>query len=165
MDNTIDVVLLGTTAQVRGKRWPSDRDGQPSALTAIESPCELALHLPSGRTLRLRAHTMTLSQRDDKVSAVTVLPLANLVSFPQAAAEIERLAAQLGVADKVFDSTLARWREQQPAIDPRAATWPKYMVKAELEPQIDVYSQIKSHASGRGWFIALEFSKSASARP
>jgi hypothetical protein len=155
----IDVWMNQSLENVTGKPWPRAKaGGAPLGMTAVEQPCEVALHLPSTRTLNLRSRQTTLQQERGIVTLVSVLPLDELVEFETAIAKAEEIARQQNIQDRKFQETLSHWRDAPPNRDPFG---PKYMARVAIEPGVNMYVFIKPSAVANGWFIALEFQKAA----
>jgi len=155
----IEVWLLEPIDRVKGRTWPRYSDGRPLEMTAQEDPCEVIVHLPSGRVISLTAKAAKLDQDKGVVIRVSLLPLMELVPFRTAAAAVKRIAADLRInpGDPLWQ-TLEEWQKQNP--DPDVYSSRVYMAKTKLEKGVLLYLAIKVH-SERGWYVVVDLTRPA----
>lgn len=157
---SIEVWLMQPVSQLKGHAWPTRADGQPSEITAIETPADVKLHLPSGREISLHSKAVTLHQDNGLITEVSILPLAEAASFQQTVAEAQRIASELKVdTDAQLRQKLDTWRASNPEPDAFA----NYGARTELERGVLLVFTIKAQTNGRGWFLVLDFTKPANA--
>lgn len=155
----IEVWLSEPIGRVKGRPWPLHSDGRPLEITAVEEPCQVVVYLGSGRALRTRAKTVTIEQENGVVTQVSPLPLPDVVEFPEAVAEVDRLAEAWGVArDPQLRERLDEWRAERPEPDIFGKT---YLTGAKLETGALVYFGIRPHTSGRGWYVVVDITRPA----
>ena len=87
----IDVTLLGRVSDIRGIDWPTDARGKQRSLNVTE-PCELTVHLPGGRALKINTRPILVVTREgDVVVSISAPPEASPGQLPDKAREMEKL--------------------------------------------------------------------------
>lgn len=157
-DLVVDVWMNEQVEKVTGRAWPRAKDGEPLGMTTIQEPCEVALHLPSAKVLRLESKQTTLQQERGVVTLVSVLPLNKAVEFDMAVTKAEEIARAQGIKEQKFFDTLSSWRKSFSSKDTPGS---KYMTRALVESGINLYVSIKPSGNATGFFITLEFHKAA----
>lgn len=158
---SMQVWINQSVEKVSGRPWPRYDDGKPLEMTTTSEPCETTLHLPDGRALDLQSKSTTLEQDQGIVTAVITLPLFSLVDFKTAIAKAHEVSQDIGVRDPKFYETIAAWGARAPTTDAFA---PKYMVRTNLEPSVNLYLELKHHPTQEGWFVSLDFERNAGRR-
>jgi hypothetical protein len=160
VDNVMEVWLNSSVQKVTGRPWPLGQGGQPLGMTAAEEPWEVVVHLPSGRTFRLRSIHTTLQQERGIVNVISMLPLAQPVDFKSAIDRLEEIARGQKIEERKFYEIVSSWREAPPV---QGAFAPKYMARTQIEAGVNLYASIKpAGTSADSWFVVLEFQKAVS---
>jgi hypothetical protein len=149
----VDLWMNQAVEKMTRRPWPRSDDGQPLGMTAIQQPCELTLHLPSTKTLRLTSKQTILQQEGGIVTLVSVLPLEAPLDFGSALAKAQETARKLEISDRKLLERLSHW--SNPSDGNKSD--PKYMARARVEPGVNLYVKMLPTNDDTGWFIALEF--------
>jgi hypothetical protein len=90
----VEVPLLGKVSDLKGMQWPDDRDDRLRS-KGVEEPCNLTIHLPSGRTLQIGTRPILIVSRErDTIVTVRVPPAeAKAASLADQARMMEKLLA------------------------------------------------------------------------
>jgi hypothetical protein len=111
----IEVTLFGSISRLEGIDWPDDPHNRWRSWSLTE-PCDLTVHLPAGRTLRMRTRPILIVSRimpTDVVGAVDAPPEGKRASLREKAEEAERLLAQWGIEpDERMREGLEEWRKR-----------------------------------------------------
>lgn len=104
-----------------------------------------------------------LEQDQGIVTAGITLPLFTLVDFKVliAVAKAQEISRNIGIKDPKFYETISTWGNQAPNSDAFA---PKYMMRTNLEPSVNLYLELKHQSTEEGWFVSLDFERNAGRR-
>jgi hypothetical protein len=142
----IVVTLNGKVDSVEGVQWPVGM----LEWTSIDGPTEITVQLPSKKRLFSHARLVILDQKAGSVTAVTISPLDELVTFHEAVRYVKEVANQLGIANKPSVAReLLAWQAQVPAFS--------VSLGGVIEERVDLFVELKPHGSGRGWYVSMTF--------
>jgi hypothetical protein len=156
-------VLLGEAIEDQPWDWPYFRSGRPSSLAMRAESHEVTVRLRDERTYATVSTTVFLEQREGFVNYVSLTPQPRLaefkhqklVDFPDAVAEIGRLAREFDIhEDSDLRAKLREWKKLHPKSEPFA---PNYLKAVMLADDVQLEFQIKSDIGGDGWYVVLRF--------
>lgn len=149
----ISCQLGGPLKAIRGIQWARYQDGRLFERCAYEAPAEVAVTLPSGKTVTLWSRLTFFSQSESMVTEVDLHPLANAVDYYDAVSEVERIGLFIGLdRDELFTRTLTDWKNRPPV---PGKPPPTRGTGGLVEKDCDVRIAMKQNSEER-WFIVLE---------
>jgi hypothetical protein len=110
----VEVTMLGKTSDIKGMQWPDDLDRWLSY--SVEEPCDLILHLPTGKTLTMRIPPILIvSQMEGSVVTVQVPVGKKEAWLAERAREMEKtLAAWHAVPSKRMQASIEEFKHIGP---------------------------------------------------
>ena len=154
---TVEVWLLEPVERMQGHSWTRYDDGRPLETIAIEKPCSLIIHLPSGKQWRTWAKAITFVQDKGIITSVAPLPLNDLVEYQQAVDETKRIVETVTESEEKklrFLEKLNNWEAQKPV----PSSFMNFANLIKIEEKASVFIEIKASPDSNGkWFVAIDF--------
>lgn len=147
------VRVPGQVAELEGHAWPLLPDGRLSKLAAIDSPCRVCIDLAGGRSVRVEASTVMMTEEEGRLAAVVVQLAAQSASFEDAVKQMENVFGQLRGGGLRVDSACLVELRSTPL---RSGLHEARTYRVAAEGSVTVYLTIKEDVDN-GWYIVLRF--------
>jgi hypothetical protein len=161
----VEVPLLGKVSELKGMQWPDDPRGVWLS-RGVSEPCDLTVHLPDGKALRMRTRPVLLVGRimfTDVVGEVHAPPEGGRASLRAQALAIERLLAQWEITpDARLKAELDEWKQSN---DSGTGIGAKLRIGMSLKHAIQLSFRATSGGPPEGgWFLVVEIEVTADER-
>lgn len=164
----VEVWLVEPVTKVVGKAWPRLDNGEPQALTAIEEPVMMVVHLPGGRVIESFSFGVFMEAQDGLVSEVILQPLAKLVGHLEVTDDAEKFVLDWKVGNDEILNKLRNWRSRyssDPVLIPYEQRQPNpemtQHAASEIEPGVTLNATrgiIRDSDHKEGWYLRISFS-------
>lgn len=164
----ISVRLLGASSTLVGHEWPRGHDpvrgleDQPLRQILIDRPHEIVVRLPSGRVIRHPSKATFLTNINDTVELVSLMPsLGPPLKLQEAIALLETVLRSWDVElSEPSTMALARWKTEgdlEPWVLAERDGW------GDLrgEDRASLGFRIRPASGNTGWFVAVDIRASA----
>lgn len=115
----VSVDLLGPISSLKGHAWPRGydwvhgRQNQLVSMTAADTPHELVIRLPSGRTIRHLSRATFFSQERSTVIEVSLMPHPGLLRYQDVITLLEAILQKWDAEpDDRSKKSLAHWKTE-----------------------------------------------------
>lgn len=163
----VEVWLVEPVTKMIGKAWPRLDNGKPQALTAIEEPVYMVMHLPSGRVVESFSFGVSMEAQEEMVAGVRLQPLTKLVGHLEVTDAAEKIIRDWGAGNDEIFNDLKRWRtsfSSDPVLIPHDDRVPsgemKQLAASEIEPGVYLTATRGIHRDWQhkeGWYLHIDF--------
>jgi hypothetical protein len=143
----------------KAKKWPTYTDGRLFETTLIQEPCELVIHLPSGKDLNFEVRNADLQQENSIINNIKIRMPVEPLDYQEAIKRLDEQYSRLTkTRDPDFSKAVEEWKKRVPT-----PGWPEtHMTRVHLEEHVELELGIQSvkHKGVDKWEFFLTFYQS-----
>jgi hypothetical protein len=158
MVRQVEVTILGHIGDAKGLDWPRDASPDRTLSIGVDEPCDLTVHLPSGKILALRTRPVLVvshASGSDIVTEVLAPPEERKGSLADKAREIDKFLMQWHVVpDRKMRETLDEWKRSDDSGSDDFHIAASLRIRTELDARTQLSFAVSSLTPG--WNLVVE---------